>query len=715
MAARVPVLLVCGLLISMAGAGAVVATEERPSSANEGTASTHVAEVSEVQTPDNESNDSMPHHQNPEEVGSDGNLALVKGWLNGRLAGLLRDSTLQISQAEYEQGRAVIGDGYDDYLSQFVDVAGETDSSADDETTETYRETKDTQQSFAETADEFEETYEAYQEARRNGNDERARELARKLNTLAEELRGYNRQLQSQYTELENQTGADFTESTQRLDNVTSNLTSQATAVTAAELVETELRLTANSTTVSFTQPLELTGQLRVTGNATPPEQARIRFSGRTQTVDLDANGSFTLTYQPRSTRVGERSLTATYVPADESLYLGSNASVDVSVKAVTPTVRVSEHTNQAGFGDEIRVAGDVIVNGTPVGNTPVELAVDGQRLRTTRTAADGSFVATASLPASIPAERVNVTVFAGQEGRAIARNSSTAPLDVQETTTTLDANGTATDESITVSGTLAASTGERVPSQRIEISVGDDYETTVRTSADGTFSKTIDTAAVAADPGDTVTVRAAFDGEATNLVESTAETQVELPSGNETGGGAGNGADGAGQNGGPLESSTDDLPFIVGGGLVLLLALFSLVGYRWRQRNSAQGGSGQPSDGTAEALEEETKTPTVASRLESLSADDPASLGRLTYLTLRAAVASATAVPDAATHWEFYQTLTERRPEFADDLRRVVETYELTVFADEPIDETWVAQARAAAIEIAESFPEDSTMSPDD
>jgi len=694
----------------MAGAGVVAATDQGPSSASESTTPEVSEQFSEVQTQDNETNESTPHHRNPDEAGANGDLASVKGWLSGRLAASLRDSTVQISQSEYERGRSVLGDEYDDYLSQFVDVAGETDSSADDETADTYRETKDTQQSFAETAEEFEKTYEDYQEARRNGNDERARELARELNALAEELRGYNQQLQGRYTELENQTGTDFTESTRQLDDVTSNLTAQATEVTTAELVKTELRLMANSTTVSFTQPLELTGQLRVVGNATTPERARIRFAGGTRTVDLDADGSFTLTYRPGSTRVGERSLTATYLPADESLYLGSNASVDVSVEAVTPTVRVSEHTNQAGFGDEVRVAGNVVVNGTPVGNTPVELTVDGQRLATTRTDADGSFVATASLPASIPAERVNVTVLAGQEGRAIAPNSSTAPLDVQETETALNVTGTANEGTVTVSGALESVTGESVPNQRVEISVGDGYETTVRTSEDGTFSRTIDTASFAAEPGDTVTVRAAFDGEATNLVGSTARTQVDLPAENGAGDGAGNGNGGAGQNGGPLGSSSDILPFVVGGGLVLLVGGVVVVWLR--------GRTPAPSEANPETAQSTTETaesiPSVADRLEAIEDSSPASLARVTYLTLRDLVANRAGVPDAATHWEFYRTVTEERPELAADLRGVVEAYETAVYAEDPIAADRARQTQAAAVAVAKAIHDEQTDASD-
>ena len=62
MAARLPALLFCGLLISMAGAGVVAATDQGPSSASESTTPEVSEQFSEVQTQDNETNESTPHH-----------------------------------------------------------------------------------------------------------------------------------------------------------------------------------------------------------------------------------------------------------------------------------------------------------------------------------------------------------------------------------------------------------------------------------------------------------------------------------------------------------------------------------------------------------------------------------------------------------------------------------------------------------------------------
>ena len=52
-------------------------------------------------------------HRNPDERSQDGDIEQVRAWLVGQLSGRLGDSTLQLSQGEYEQARRFLGDDYD--------------------------------------------------------------------------------------------------------------------------------------------------------------------------------------------------------------------------------------------------------------------------------------------------------------------------------------------------------------------------------------------------------------------------------------------------------------------------------------------------------------------------------------------------------------------------------------------------------------------------
>jgi|AntRauMinimDraft_4_1070384.scaffolds.fasta_scaffold00816_5 hypothetical protein len=654
--------------------------------------------------PDNETNGTSVHHRDPDDVGEDGDLDAIKGWLTGRMGRSLRESGLEISQGQYEQGRAVLGDEYDDLLGQYVDVAGETDGTGDDETGDTLEETKETQREYADTVEEYEETYEAYQEAKANGNDARARELARELNSLAQELRGYNQRLGENYDELGNQTGEDFTEVTRELDDLTENVTEEALSVQETELVATTLDVRTNRSTVSFSRPLALTGTLSVVGNESPPETATFAFAGENRTVDVAPDGSFTLTYRPTTARTGEQRLNVTYVPDPTSLYLGANASADVTVVGETPTVEVTESTDRVAFGEDVRVAGQVTVNDTRAGGVDVVLTVDGRQLATTRTNADGTFTATGALPASIQPGEVDVKVRAGREDRAVAPNATTTTLTVVESASDLTISGDATGDELVVSGSLVAENGVPVPGQPVQIRVDDDVVAMTRTNDAGNFTATID----APDSVENVTVRVAFDGTGTNLANTTASTTVALPGGN--GGDAGNGGSGSAIDG-LLATLADVAPLAIAG-LVVVGALAAVVLLR-RRRSDDDADATDTVDESPATTDPEPAVQSVADRLENAGDVDTASLVRASYHTLRDAVAELGDVPDGATHWEFYRAVVDDRPEVESDLRRVVETYERVTFAEEPVDGGRAGSARDAALRVAETIQDAAGSAP--
>jgi len=408
-----------------------------------------LAVTRQEQPDENEStNGTTVQHRDPDVVSEAGNLDAVKGWLSGQMARSLRESSLQISQGQYEAGKRALGDEYTELLGQYVDVAGETDTASDDDTAETLNATQETQEAFANTTQEYEATYEAYEQAKANGNDARARELARELARLGEQIRTYNRQLDRNYTRLGNQTDQDFSTVTERFQNVTDNVTERALTVQERELVRTELDLSPVRGEISFTDPLVLTGRLRVLANASMPEELRLVVAGQARTVDVGQNGSFELRYRPRTMTVGEQRFDVAYVPDPESLYLGAKASVNATVSAVTPRVTV-EDPPAAGYGDRVSIAGRVAVNGTSVGGVPVVVTVAGRALATVRTGSNGQYRTAPRLPAGIPAGDVDVQVRAGVDGQAIAANETATELVVERTPTTLSINATAAGDGV--------------------------------------------------------------------------------------------------------------------------------------------------------------------------------------------------------------------------------------------------------------------------
>jgi len=648
--------------------------------------------------PDDEANNTTVQHRDPDAVGEDGDLGAVKGWLSNRMLSSLERSSIEITQGEYERGRALLGDEYDGFLSKYVDVAGDTDGSTDDETADALNDTRDTQREYAETVQEYEETYEAYQAAKANGNDARARALARELDSLATELEGLNRALAEDYETLGNLTGEDLSTVVERFDSRTANVTAQAAEVTAAELVETRLSVTANASTTSFGDPLGLTGRLEAAGDEPLPDAVTITVAGTRRTVELDDDGTFSVAYRPETTATGERDLRVTYVPDPESVFVASNATVPVTVEAATPTVSLAEATERAAFGETVRVAGSVAVDGTAVGaGVPVALVVDGERLGTTRTDADGSFAATATLPATIEPGDVDVVVRAGADGRAIAASDATTTLAVAESETTLSVSASErADGDAAVAGTLETADGTAVPGRTVAILVDGERVATARTDADGAF----DTIADVPGDADAVTVEATFDGAGTNLAPASARTELALDGAGagDDGGDGGDGGD-VGDVGGVVERANDGPLAAIAGGVVGLAVLAAAV-VLWRRRgDDATPVASDPAPGGTESADD---APSLAERIEAGGDADASAVVRTAYAALRDAVADAASVPAAATHWEFYRAAVADRPGIEDDLRRVVEAYERAVFAERGVDDDAAGEARDAAVRVA-------------
>jgi len=622
------------------------------------------------------------HHEDPDSVEESGDLTAISSWLAGYLVDRLGNSTIQLSQGEYETARSLLGDDFGARVEQLVDVAGETDTAVDDRVATRLAATERRQREYVTLLAEYRETLAAYREARANGNEERARRLARELGRLADRLDSLGARLRADYRVLGNLTGEPLAESRDRIGAVTENVTSQVASVEDAVFVATRLSVSAPTTEISFRNPLALSGRLVTeNGTALANRTVTVRVGGQSLVVETDAEGRFTTTYRPTTVGLDTDAVRVRYVPANQSVYLGSAATVPVSITQVTPTLAVTRVTDVVRFGDTLRITGRVAVDDRGARGVPVVVTVAGVPVGTAHTDPDGRFTLTTSLPATIPVGEQSVAANVALSGAALAAVNATGSTTVESTQSDVTVDATQGEgATVRVRGRVTGA-DTPVPGQVVTVEVGN-RTVTATTDADGRFVTTVALQSVA--PGDrrTVAVAATFEGAGTNLLGATAATTVTVARPPPTGG-------------------TDDLtarvvagdlpPWLwalLGGGVLVALAG---VGVLVRRRGGAPTTAPTPdTDDSADT----DPGPTRLERAESLLADgDLEGAVRTGFAALRAGHGRADT--SAHTHWEFYAA---HAPDLdaADRaaLEAVVETYERTVYAPESVTHAAAATA---------------------
>ncbi|WP_435349124.1 hypothetical protein [Haloarchaeobius sp. HRN-SO-5] len=672
------VLLSALVLLSLVAAPVAVAG----SSLDAGDAATEPSVVEGQLQPNNTT--TTPQHRNPDEVSEDGDLDELQGWLAGRLGGSLRESAVQISQGEYDRARSLVGEEYDGYLAQYVDVAGETRSSADDETGDQLGETQQTLQNYVNASEAFEETYDAYREAKRNGDQERARDLARELDNRSRTLSETSQELVGQYETLGNLTGQSFADSQAQIEDATENLTVQAQEVREEEFTRTRLSVTGDAQVVSFTGPVTLTGRLTPVDGSAPPDTAVLRVAGQRRTVDLGPDGDFSVQYRPVRLPTNATSLIVEYVPAASSPFFAATDTVPVTVESVTPTVAVDDPSQPVAFGDSVAVSGTVLVDGEPVPDAPVVLSVDGTPLGQAQTDADGSVTVRSTLGAAVPAGEVDVSLRAGEAGLAVGPGTATGGMTVRESATTLSLSTDRSGGSVAVSGVLTTADGDAVPGQPVALTLNGTQVGTATTDDGGRYATSVE---LPQNMSGSPALVARFDGTGTNLASSSERLTLSgtLP-------GSGPGGSGGGGGGGV------GTPWLVVGGVVvvgvlLVLALTVLdLGPSVSADRPAEDVVDYDRRDTIESdddVVEPVPTPEygpLVDRLDALTddaAENPGGAVIRGYLDVRETVAPALDLPDTATHNEFYRAIVTERRDLKRPLGRLAGAFEVAVFAD--------------------------------
>jgi len=665
--------------------------------------------VTSLQDNDTAANETT-RHEHPDDATGEGDDEALADWLTNELGQSLGDSTIQLSEGQYEQAESIVGDEYNDRLDQYVDVNGDVDGSEDRTAPETFEQAQQTQRQFVTSVQTYRETREEYEQARANGDDQRARELARELNDIAENTSQSGQTLDRTYQNISETSDVDLGDERDTVETIRRDIEDTQSEIRETEFLNTQLDVTVDDPGSSFLEPAEIDGTVvDEEGSPVADQRIRIQIDGRTVGTTTDANGAFELTYRPALLSVDADAVALELVPAADSVYLPSNTTVPVistEITQVTPEIDLSNATTTAAFGDTVSVTGRVHAEDVPADGIPVIVTVDGQyRTSTVRTDANGEFGIETPLPAGVAAGEQNLSVVYPRDDRALASASTTRSLTVEPTPTDLSLTTEETPSgAVTAAGRLTTAGGDPIANQPVRLAVNGRTVDTVETNNDGRFQTVVNVSAAAPPTADTVQLAAVYAQNGTNLEDARAETQIALT----------------------LNTSSSLLPLLwrLFGGLLALvgvgLLVLSIVSGDTRRptipaalsRRFGGDDADDRSDPTddATAMDDEPDTgdqppavelpaPEVSARQE-LEAGHPDRATTLAYELTRPRLSSALTDEGARTHWEFYSAWQAANGDDGQSaaLRRLTEAYEHAVFAPDPVTSDDAADAIHAA-----------------
>lgn len=620
-------------------------------------------------------NNTTIQQENPDDVDEAGDSDALQSYLSQQLAEQLGQSSVEISQGQYEEGKSILGDEYNSTLEKYIDVAGGTEADA-----EQFEAAAENQRELSTAAQQYNETYQEYQAARQAGNETRARELARELDRLAANANESARNLTDSYTRIENSSGADLSGAQQSATNTSSEISQQHEEVVSETFVRTALTVRAPTTTVSFDDPARVYGHLTLAnGTDIANRSVEIQIGDHSQMVRTNSSGWFHLDYRPVTVPRETTNLSVAYRPASGSVYLGANASLNLSVSQTNATLTATATPSTAQFGDNVTVSGRAHVNGTPVAGARIRVTIGGTTVETVTTGSNGTYQATTKLPASVASGEQAVTAVVVPNDSAIRADSATAPLRVESTATTLRVNATnsSMDPEIRITGLLETVDDRPVPNRTVELRLNGTSVATVDTRANGTFSRVVTPQAGLSGP---ITVRAVYNEPTSNLEPSSARTSVDT--------------DGETQRDtGPLSVE------LLGGSGAVVLSLLAIGWLVRRGEASVDEQASTPAPSPAASSAVDSGTDHIATAVGLLDDGDSAAAIQALYSAVRHSLRTG---DDAQTHWEFYATASERlQPETAGTLERLTEAYEQVVYSPEGVE----AERAAALLDDAESL----------
>lgn len=647
-------------------------------------------------------------HEDPDSVNEEGDTESVRGWLEDKLAGQLSESVIRIDQGEYEQGRELLGESYDNILGKYVDVAGETDGSGDGggdgETTEQFETAQEEQQNLSSETQEYRETVREYREARENGNETRARRLGREANRLADSINRTITILNGTYRTIGNQTEADVTDTLRVLGEIRTNITTRQAEINDELFVNTELSVRAQRSSGSFVNPVPITGNITVENGTSLADRAiLLRIGSQTMRVSTDAQGRFSARYRPTVAPIGQQDIRVTYLPVNSSVYLTSSDTISVDISQTQPNISLHDSPQTVRFGDNVSLTGQVSANETGVKNVPVVITLDGIRVGMGRTDANGTFTTDVRVPAGVRNGSRTLRVRLPLEDRALAPVNASQQVTVESTATSLTLTGeTQDDDSLRVAGRLTTQDGTPVANQRVTLAIGGDSLGSVQTGASGQFNETmsIPSAVRSNTEADTATLVASYAGTDTNLDPTQATAAIQLVP-------LQTGADSGTNERSTLQAIlANPLSWALGIGVLIVAGVALLRLRRDNNTDDDQQGSSDPTS-VDDGQDGPPPTPgpteqllsTARTRLEAGNLDAAVETA---YAAVRNQSSTAADVPPGQTHWEWYAALDtpDLNDETRDALRELTELYEQAAFAPETVDDDRARRALTHADE---------------
>lgn len=623
----------------------------------------------------NATTNNTTHHENPDTVSGNGNDAQVRGWLSARMARMLENSSIQLSEGQYQQAHEMLGHEYTGYLGKYVDVNGPTAETR--QTSENFNETRSLQQEYAQTAQQYNETYTKYRQARQNGNDSKARQLAHKLTKLSTRLNATSQNLTQHYTHLENGTGISFANATQNVKAPTANITAQTAAVVNATFRHTTLTVSTSASTASFGQPATLTGRLTTENDTAISGPVTLRVGHHTLRATLDSGGRFTIPYRPLLERTGSKTITVAYQPGATTPYLASKGQVSLEVTQTPSTITVDSSPTTVRFQDTFLVQGRLRANNTSVPGVPVRITVGGLLLGETQTTANGTYHLRVQTPAALSAGTESVTAAVAVQNRSLGPSNATTALTVASTPTSLTIHPDWTNGALRITGKLETTGGTPIQGQTVDLSANGTTLASIQTNADGSYHATIQASSLP-DAG-SLRLVSAFDGHASNLQSTRATTTATPPAPSHK------------------ESQSNSIPREVRDNLFLFVGIAALVllgiagAFYWYRRStttpttSTEREDSQNSTAVSERGEAWRAADAISDARSALDAGETTDAVIDAYTTVRARLPGTSA---SLTHWEFERKaattagLTDAQ---RDHLRILTEQYETAAFSPTP------------------------------
>jgi hypothetical protein len=491
---------------------------------------THTHQVNNSSSVDDERPPASKHEPLYSESVAYSDVDRTKAWLANRMVralgacteGLRARTTVRCSPLNHSASSA--GGAYTLWVETYSAIARDTSQQGDNRAAAAYELVGERQREFRTRVGSFWQTYEAYQEAQAVQNQTEMRGLARRINSQAGAVVESGERLQSAYGRLDAVSVHDpgnISRLSRTVGRINEQVNETAVIIYRGNTVETEIEVEAPSGSVSYLDPLAVSGRVRSTNGTTVRAGTVVIGTGeRSVRTQLNSSGTFEITVRPKSVAVGERAFEVQYLPGPGSPYQPVNATLNRTVVQTDIEVKLARTTPRGRFGENVTVEGTVTAGETAVSSVPLIVETGGVQIDEVRTDENGTFLTRVPLPAAVPAGSQTLRARVPLEGRALVGANESAPIEVETTETDITASGSALPNgSVRITGQLSTNDGRPVPNQRVRLTLDGEDIVYTETGRNGQYNVTAFPSSTAGSAGgQVVNIVASYAGRDTNL-----------------------------------------------------------------------------------------------------------------------------------------------------------------------------------------------------